>query len=530
MSMDGNSDDNRSHSDTEISGSNGPASNSLIHTHYIFLVHGWLGVPKEVSYFERAINEQIDQLKQNNNNSSSNYHEERFRIHCVESNKGKTSDGVAQGGLRVSNEMQEFIQNDLKADTCSIHNDDNNDDDDHENKNKFHVSLSIVGNSLGGLYARYAISCLPQELHFQTSTCKGEEILKKHWLVNLYLNTFITTASPHIGLASNVYYQVPRFMEVSLGRTMRQTGKDLFLIPKGNSQHDQDEEDLIIFQMATDYEKFLQPLSKFKKRVTYVNVFKTDFMVHTSTAGFLSSESTYPHSIQKEQEGEESFIVATSVTEENKHILQSKTPSYDRETNSKKRFATMNLIMSNSLDALGWTKVFVDSRQLSPIKSVPKAWEKSSRLKWKQFMEEKSKKLQVPFKSTTAGTSTRQENMPSNKSCSSSKSLMSGHFHVVGHKSDNSEDEEADTVVVHPPSNSNSNCSEYCTTVESKDLFKFMSNNDRIHIPLGHPLISANSRSAFHGKVNSNGRLIVDRIARVLVEDITIFNCIDDYE
>jgi hypothetical protein len=45
-------------------------------------------------------------------------------------------------------EMQEFIQNDLKANTHSIHIDDNYHDNYYENKNEFHVSLSILGNSL----------------------------------------------------------------------------------------------------------------------------------------------------------------------------------------------------------------------------------------------------------------------------------------------------------------------------------------------------------------------------------------------
>jgi hypothetical protein len=70
---------------------------------------------------------------------------------------------VAHGDYCLSNVIQEFIQNDLKANTCSIHIDDNIDDHHHENKNEFHVSLSILGNLLGGLYACYAISCLPQQ-------------------------------------------------------------------------------------------------------------------------------------------------------------------------------------------------------------------------------------------------------------------------------------------------------------------------------------------------------------------------------
>ena len=50
---------------------------------------------------------------------------------------GKTHDGIANGGLRVANEIANIVEN-LASDTTNI-------------------SLSILGLSLGGLYARYTI-------------------------------------------------------------------------------------------------------------------------------------------------------------------------------------------------------------------------------------------------------------------------------------------------------------------------------------------------------------------------------------
>ena len=67
--------------------------------------------------------------------------DERIVVHNVICNEGKTQDGVAMGGERLVKEMLSVIRS--GAGTAV-------------------VTVSIVGNSLGGVYARYAIARLAE--------------------------------------------------------------------------------------------------------------------------------------------------------------------------------------------------------------------------------------------------------------------------------------------------------------------------------------------------------------------------------
>lgn len=61
-------------------------------------------------------------------------------VHLAACNEGKTRDGVAAGGKRLAHEVRKLV---------------------HEHKSL--QSLVLVGNSLGGLYVRYAASELLNE-------------------------------------------------------------------------------------------------------------------------------------------------------------------------------------------------------------------------------------------------------------------------------------------------------------------------------------------------------------------------------
>jgi hypothetical protein len=72
------------------------------------------------------------------------------------------------------------------------------------------------------------------------------------------------------------YWKLPQCLEPVVAWYLGQTGKDLF-------RHDDTD---IIYTMSTD-PQFLEPLSKFRKRIAFANAFSTDFAVHTATAAFL---------------------------------------------------------------------------------------------------------------------------------------------------------------------------------------------------------------------------------------------------
>jgi len=248
-------------------------------THLVVLVHGLFGNDKELDYLQESMTEQ----------QASTDHQ--LMIYSAKCNLGKTSDGIENGGRRLANEVKDQIEQiDGK------------------------VLLSFVGNSLGGLYARYAITVLD--------------------FTDITPFIFCTIATPHLGVSNNTYIPLPRWGESLIGATMQKTGQDLFSL---NS---------MIEDMGTK-EPFLERLRSFRKRIALANCFGTDFQVPTTTAAFLSHGSHYKHSRLPEKE---------------KYFLSFETdPDQDHDKDS----------MSQSLDALGWTKVFLDVRNEIPLFSVP---------------------------------------------------------------------------------------------------------------------------------------------------------------
>merc|ERR1719296_537806 len=136
--------------------------------------------------------------------------------------------------------------------------------------------------------------------------------------------------------------------------------------------------------------KYLTPLRSFRQRIAYANAYGTDFQVPTETAAFLHEKSGVGHFVvasrelpcagnmdgtgggsqdsKKEKEdnttseGEEGlpqFIVAVVQTEQQ---TRSQSPQKSNEL----------LEMSQSLDALGWTKVFIDVRDQIPVPGLAK--------------------------------------------------------------------------------------------------------------------------------------------------------------
>jgi len=110
-------------------------------------------------------------------------------------------------------------------------------------------------------------------------------------------------------------------------------------------------------------DKFLTPLASFRKRIAYINAYRTDFPVPGSTAGFLDKNSNYPHYFvdpitqQSDKEGkracpatEQGLVAATLYTP--------KLPEYKIDEKVDDLTA-----MSSSLDALGWTKHLIDIRK-----------------------------------------------------------------------------------------------------------------------------------------------------------------------
>mmetsp|Transcript_24067 Transcript_24067/g.35617 ORF Transcript_24067/g.35617 Transcript_24067/m.35617 type:complete len:271 (+) Transcript_24067:1032-1844(+) len=142
----------------------------------------------------------------------------------------------------------------------------------------------------------------------------------------------------------------------------------------------------LLKRMATE-PHYLNTLKAFRKRIAYANAYGTDFPVPTATAAFLHERSTYPH-----HEVSSSLSSISSISDNDDdlvEILDEKGlvvanlhthPSMSDEDDDENETADENgddsnngehddnlLVMSNSLDSLGWKKVFVDLRHEIPI-------------------------------------------------------------------------------------------------------------------------------------------------------------------
>lgn len=264
--------------------------------HLIVLVHGWMGNSKEMRYMQ-------DQLVK----EAEKHPSCRFLIYSSTANEDKTFDGIALGGMRLANEISEVISSHASSSP--------------------NVTLSFVGNSLGGLYSRFALA------HINASSVDLQHLI------------FVTTATPHLGVSQHTYVPLPRSIEWVVANAMQPTGLDLFLYTN------------VISDLALQ-DTYRLPLLQFKRRIAYANAFHTDFQVPTKTAAFLSTDSphvhyTVPSDTNDDDDIDELYI---ALTVETSHDPASVEPASH---------------MAHALDAMGWTKVFCDTRNHIPLPSIP---------------------------------------------------------------------------------------------------------------------------------------------------------------
>eukprot|EP00960_Hanusia_phi_P042004 755259-Hanusia_phi.AAC.4 len=208
--------------------------------HLIVLVHGLAGTAGDVADDLAYLKRSIDSQDRNGKNTL---------VYLAKCNEDKTRDGVEAGGWRLAKEIVDLVEG-----TPSLQR------------------ISFVGNSLGGLYSRYAIAVLHQE---GRGGWKAEEDL----VCGLKPDTFVTTATPHLGVRRFTYlpipYQLHGLAPVFVGRT----GDDLFLLGK------EGDEPPLLLLMST-CEVFLRGLRSFTRRRAYANL-EGDFLVPFGTAAFM---------------------------------------------------------------------------------------------------------------------------------------------------------------------------------------------------------------------------------------------------
>lgn len=226
--------------------------------------------------------------------------------------------------------------------------------------------------------------------------------------------------------------------------------------------------------MATS-EEYIQPLGSFRKRIAYANAFGTDFPVPAETAAFLSDQSTYPHhfSMEEQDNGDDSCVV---VDESGLVIATLHTPPGEASSCLNEEHEDELVQMSTALDALGWTKRFVDIRKEVPRIAIPRSFSEGLR-KRTSLLSKSSVDLSSPV--------------------NSSEEDVTASLHDLKQKK----------------------------VVESRDVAKSvkLDANDpyhRLHLPVGHNMMVAFSRSRISTYMNKGGRPVVDGLAKELVEGI----------
>jgi hypothetical protein len=146
-------------------------------------------------------------------------------VHNAACNEGKTSDGIIKGGERLVHEILSVIRFEVKR------KEDPQLQEEASQQGHTDVTISVIGNSLGGLYGRYAIAHLAEilcEPALQSS--EVDEICNYYLLdgcIRIHLNVFCSIASPHLGCADFTYFSIPRGAEIVIAKVMGETGSDL---------------------------------------------------------------------------------------------------------------------------------------------------------------------------------------------------------------------------------------------------------------------------------------------------------------
>ncbi|MCJ1483181.1 hypothetical protein MMC06_003348 [Schaereria dolodes] len=187
--------------------------------HLCVLVHGLWGTPSHLAYMSKTLREK--------------YSEDQLQILVAERNSNTyTYDGIDLGAERLAHEIEDALE-------------------EQERKGQQFKKLSMVGYSLGGLIARYAIGLL----------------YSKGWFDKIEPVNFHTFATPHLGVKTPIRGYRSHIWNLLGGSTLSVSGHQLFLIDEFR-----DTQRPILSVLADPESVFIEALSKFKNRALYANV------------------------------------------------------------------------------------------------------------------------------------------------------------------------------------------------------------------------------------------------------------------
>ncbi|KAF1829625.1 lipase/serine esteras-like protein [Decorospora gaudefroyi] len=204
--------------------------------HLCVLVHGLWGNPEHLKYVSATLRDTFPQ--------------DKLHVLVAKRNAGSfTYDGIDTGGERVAEEVERKLEE--LADTG------------HDIK-----KISLVGYSLGGLIARYAIGLL-----FHRGTFE-----------NIQPVNFTTFATPHLGVRTPLKGYHSHLWNVLGARTLSMSGRQLFGVDEFR-----DTGRPLLAVLADPDSIFIRGLAQFRHRSLYANVVN-DRTVTFYTAGISQTD------------------------------------------------------------------------------------------------------------------------------------------------------------------------------------------------------------------------------------------------
>jgi Putative serine esterase (DUF676) len=189
------------------------------HACLILIFYRLWGNPTHLNYVASALRE--------------TYGEDQLIVLAVKQNAGSyTYDGIEIGSERVAKEIEETLDQ-LARDGYQI------------------KKLSMMGYSLGGLVARYALGLLHS----------------RGWFERIRPVNFTTFASPHLGVRSPLRGYANHIWNVLGARTLCMSGRQLFMIDKFR-----DTGRPLLSVLADPNSIFIHALKKFENRSLYANI------------------------------------------------------------------------------------------------------------------------------------------------------------------------------------------------------------------------------------------------------------------
>jgi len=500
-----------------VSGEN---KTSICKTSICFLVHGHRGLSRDLGYLHAAIHGRLSEVRRhrrkelrNQKSAGSDSAVEHscssfghdVVVHSAMCNEGRTDDGVRAGGDRLVEEMLQVIRTeaDRKRRQKKRLQESKAGDSKEEDELAVDITISLVGNSLGGIYSRYAVAQLFHMAEIDGCCADNNDaLLLDSGAIRLHFQTFCTTATPHLGCARHTWISLPRPAEIAVGHILGETGRDLFRMSN------------LLHEMGTD-EYYLSPLSKFRKRVAYANGYHTDFPVPAATAAFLHEDSEYPHHFLEERTSTadselDKYIVATLRTQPTSSLGACFAEVCDDDLKE----------MSTALDSLGWKKVIVDLRhEISIRMSVPRVLRSNNLIRKKRSLSSSS--FRRGFQDSAERSSSAGKRVVLEKQ--QEQLLRAEDNEIVDIGDDNDEDRDEPMMnTTLADSRAHRESLRRKATIASRDAkAAFASPRDgSIHLPVGHNMICAFSRGRVSSHLNRGGRPVMDSLAREMVDDM----------